>query len=107
VDALTTEIVRLTAPVNRARALRRATVESLQFSGMEELGEKITRGTVNFLTFGSRKRKERKLFDTCAQLDSHYLSRESAKEVSMAVKMTDYTEDSPTEEISLEEVALE
>jgi hypothetical protein len=107
VDALTTEIMRLTASVNRARALRRVTVESLHFSGMEELGEKITRGTVNFLTFGARKRKERKLFDTCAQLESHYLSRESAKEVDKAVRMTDDAEDCPTEEINLDEEALE
>jgi hypothetical protein len=75
----------------------------LGFAGMEELGQKIARGAVNFLTFGARKRKERKLLESCAQLESHYLSRESVKELAAADMMTDDAEDSPTEEINLDE----
>jgi hypothetical protein len=57
------DIVRLTKPVNIARAQRRHTIGTLQTQGLHESAENITRGLKNALTLGRRKRQERKFLE--------------------------------------------
>lgn len=53
------EITELTKPVNVARSQRARTREAMKLDGVNELVEKLSRGTLNVLTLGMRKRKER------------------------------------------------
>lgn len=55
------EIVELTKPVNIARAQRVRTREAIKLDGVNEIVEKLSRKTMNVLTLGMKKRKERQL----------------------------------------------
>jgi len=57
------ELRTLTRPVNIDRRNRRRTLETLQLSSLHEFNEKIARKTLNFLSFGAKKRQEKKLLD--------------------------------------------
>jgi hypothetical protein len=50
-----------TKPVNIERARRKSTVTTLGLGRLHELQEKISRKSMNILSFGARKRKEREL----------------------------------------------
>jgi hypothetical protein len=54
------EIADLTRPVNVARAQRARSREAMKLDGVNELAERVSRSTLNVLTLGMRKRKERK-----------------------------------------------
>lgn len=54
------EIIKGTRIVNIVRSQRRRTLDMLKSSDIEELSEKIARKTINILTLGTRKRKEKK-----------------------------------------------
>lgn len=57
------DVRKLTKPVNIARARRRRSLEMSEFMAVHELSESFRRSTLNVLTLGSRKRRERKFLD--------------------------------------------
>jgi hypothetical protein len=59
------QIREVTKPVNICRAQRRRTICSLQASHLHEISEKCWRKTLNFLSLGGRKRKEKKFLAEC------------------------------------------
>ena len=49
--------------VNQTRAKRRATVQSLRLAGFQEFTESVARNSLNLLTLGRRKRRERNFLE--------------------------------------------
>jgi hypothetical protein len=62
------EIVMQTKPVDIERAHRRQTVTTLRYARWQELRETIFRSSMNILTLGARKRKEREMMKSFASL---------------------------------------
>lgn len=58
------EIRNRTKPVNIERAQRKHTLATLNLAGMQEVQQAISRKTLNILTFGARKRKERRMMES-------------------------------------------
>jgi hypothetical protein len=66
------QIRKETRNVNIARQQRRRTLAQLEMEHVHELSEKITRSTLNVLSFGMRKRKEKEyLSHACAYASSN------------------------------------
>jgi hypothetical protein len=76
------DIVRLTKPVNIARAQRLHTIGTAQTHGLHESAEKITRGLKNALTFGRRKREERKFLEPYCSSSNNTLATQQSDVVS-------------------------
>jgi hypothetical protein len=58
-----------TKPVNIDRAQRRRTVENMKLDKLHEIRENLSRNTWNALTFGGRKRKEKKLMEVVNSIE--------------------------------------
>jgi hypothetical protein len=68
-----------TKPVNIERAQRKHTLATLNLAPLQELQQAISRKTLNALTFGARKRKERKMMESFASLELKGREHESDK----------------------------
>jgi hypothetical protein len=55
-----------TKPVNIQRANRKHTLATLNLAWLQEIQQAISRKTLNVLTFGARKRKERRMMESFA-----------------------------------------
>lgn len=71
------EIIEQTRPVNIARQHRKATIQAAKLDGIQELLEKVSRKTFNAMSFGRRKRQERKFVQRCRCFDSTEFSSRS------------------------------
>lgn len=63
------EIMRLTKPVNVARAQRRRTNETLHLEGLQHFTESFGRKAKNIMSFGKNKRQEKQLLRSSSSLD--------------------------------------
>lgn len=64
------DILRGTKPVNIARRRRKVSIQSMRLDGIQEVLERVNRGALRVLTFGVRKRSDRKFISKCLNLDS-------------------------------------
>jgi hypothetical protein len=68
-----------TKPVNIERAGRKRTLETLNLARLHEFREALSRKTLNVLSFGARKRKERMMMESFASPELKGRERESDK----------------------------
>jgi hypothetical protein len=68
-----------TKPVNIERAQRKRTLATLNLAPLQELQQAISRKTLNVLTFGARKRNERRMMESFASLELKEREQDSDK----------------------------
>jgi hypothetical protein len=84
------EISMQTKPVDIERVQRRRTVATLRYARLQELQETIFRRSINILTFGARKRKEREMMKSLMKSFASPYVEKSARVIVETTEASDF-----------------